>query len=125
MQDSKRFNRDHSYVSRLAKRVKLKPEELLLPEVRKRLESIDNYWRDHKRPALAGHALGLLHVDTNALKPQIGRKALVALRMRSGETIKVPCLVLARMPLFNRFEVTPLGGKGKIRVSSSNLDFID
>lgn len=124
MTDTKRFNRDYTYVSRLATRIKTKPEELLLPEVRERLESILHEWSE-QRASLSGKALRLLSVDTSNLKPQIGRKALVSLRLRSGERIKVPCLVLARIPLFNRFEVAPLGGEGKMRVSASNLAFID
>lgn len=124
MTDTKTFNRDYTYVSRLATRVTQKPEELLLPEVRQRLESINHNWLPH-RPSLSKKANELLHIDTSSLKPQIGRKALVSLSLRSGERIKVPCIVLARIPLFNRFEVAPIGGEGKMRVSASSLAFID
>jgi hypothetical protein len=124
MTDTRRFNRDYVYVTRLAKRVKYQPEELLLQDVRQRLESIVHHWSE-RRANLTGKALRLLSVDTTGLKPQIGRMALVSLHLQSGERIKVLCVVLARVALFNRFEVAPVNGEGRMRVSASSLAFVD
>jgi hypothetical protein len=121
----RKFNRDYAYVRRLAKRM---AEELLLEPVRARLRRIQKS-NLNTYPGLAAKAAELLNRKVEP-PAEIGRKALVSVRTNRGGVIQVCCIVVRKIPQrVNRFgmmyEVTPVGGQGRIKVNESKVKILD
>lgn len=125
MTTPRKFNRDYTFVHRLAKRT---PEELLFEPVRARLQSIQKP-NLNTYPSLAAKAAELLNLKVEP-PAEIGRKALVSVRTNRGVVIQVSCIVVRKIPQrVNRFgmmyEVTPVGGQGRIKVNQSKVTILD
>lgn len=118
-----RFNRDYAYVSRLTERSRSDARLLVEPKVQKRLSDIAKYWHDSSE-ALHRSATELLETNIKGVKQVVGSKALVKVRAGTGY-IKVLCQITAKTSLFNRYEVSPIGGQGKAMVAASSIEFID